>query len=221
MHLDLIERPNNLVAQRSLSLKQLDLVQFFCCLSFGSSGHTCAPQSWTRQEGPLESVDAWWLRLAHLQYYPWKGHCTEVSGCAEHILWKSKSSTSTTNHWPYPLENMYQLLYHHFCGNYHPKKIVFLEERGPNPSVGPIGSMFGFSKSCWILVRFQMSSRMHHFKKCSQPTDLELHRLQTVLTSKVDNPIHMVSSSNNHTALRIYAYLDPQKGCQIDGKGCY
>lgn len=203
---------------------------------FGSSGHTFAPQSWTRQEGPLYQAGGSMKELpCHVWVSGWLvievGPFTILSlerplhgslgMCSKNFLWKSKSSTSTTSHWPYALENMYQLLYHHFCGNNYIPKDCVLEERGPNPSVGPIGSMFGFNKSCWILVRFQMSSRMHHFKKCSQPTDLELHRLQTVLTSKVDNPIHMVSSSNNHTALRIYAYLDPQKGCQIDGKGCY
>lgn len=74
IHLDLIERPKYLVAQRSLSLKQLDLVQFCYCLStmspLGQADTLALPKSWTRQEGPLfESVDGWWLRLAHLYIY--------------------------------------------------------------------------------------------------------------------------------------------------------
>ena len=134
---------------------------------FGSSGHTFAPQSWTRQEGPLYQAGGSMKELTcHVWVSGWLvievGPFTILSlerplhgslgMCSKNFLSKSKSSTSTTSHWPYALENMYQLLYHHFCGNNYIPKDCVLEERGPNPSVGPIGSMFGFNKSCWILM---------------------------------------------------------------------
>lgn len=143
--------------------------------------------------------------------------------CAENILSKSKSSTSTTNHWPHPLENLPFTII--LVGTNIPKDYA-LEERGPNRSMAFL-SMFGFNKSCWISDVIQNASFQKMFPanwfwapngfsyKCSG----NIRKCTMLLTSKVDNPSHMLSSSNNHTAWEYMYTWTLKRGAKLMVRG--